>query len=416
MADVKAGPMNFTLSKRAPAVRFFFACLFAFLILYNITFHANEIVTTGRISVAILLIWYILAVGKFPLRFGLEIYAIFIPLPYVIVQLFFVGDWGQFSRFVNLAIYSYLGAMLISRFIGSLEALLWVFLICIAFQALILMFSFGNISFRSWIDSVIIIGANFDAFNLYRAIGLTSSAGSSLSVIQSLGVLCGGWLLLIRTKKVDLWSINLIITLMLLCLLSCAIVGRTGLYLSFLFLFLSAYFSNTLRFLIYWIPVFGVLALFLDQSLILKLIPSEISVDWLLNWMLGIFSPDDETISTLYAMPLPQLDSIDSWVGYGRISLVDGVNPSGHDSGIVQALYSMGIIFGAIFYFAYFFVLKHLLSWLPVAFKFFVVALLLLIEIKEPFVFKYAILFVLVAANALARCDGRVRELVHRRL
>lgn len=416
MADVKVGPMNLTLSKRTPAVRFFFAFLFAFLILYNITFHANEIVTTGRISVAILLVWYILVIGKFPLKSVLKIYAIFIPLPYVIVQLFFVGDWGQFSRFVNLAIYSYLGGMLISRFIGNLEALLWVFLTCIAFQALILIFSFGNISFRSWIDSIIIIGANFDAFNLYRAIGLTSSAGSSLSVIQSLGVLCGGWLLLIRAKKIDAWSTNLIITLMLLCLLSCSIVGRTGFYLSFLFLFISTYFSNTLRFLIYWIPIFGVLALFLDQSSILKLMSSEISIDWLLNWMLGIFSLDDETISALYAMPLPQLNSIDSWVGYGRISLVDGVNPSGHDSGFIQAVYSMGIIFGTIFYFTYFYVLRYLLSWLPVAFKFFIVALLFLIEIKEPFVFKYTILFVLVAVNALARRDSRVLELAHGRL
>lgn len=399
--------MNLGFTRQISPLRFFSACFFAFLIIYNITFRVNEVVTTGRISVAILLIWFLLKGGIRRFRLGLKIYALFIPIPYVLIQLLFVGDPGQVSRFVNLAIYSYLGGFLIARYIGHLQSLLWILLSCVTAQAVILIFGFGNGSFRGWIDSNIMIGANFDAFNSYRAVGLTSSAGSALSVTQSLGVLCGGWLIYLGTRAGAQIRTGLIIVFMLICLVSCAITGRTGLYLSFLFLAFSAYFSGAHRFLLYVFPI-GIIVFFVNESLLLRFVSNDVSMDWLLNWMLGVFSPDDETLSSLSSMPLPPLNAIESWIGHGRVSLIDGMNPSENDSGFVQAVYSMGIVFGTLFYCAYFYVLGRLLNWLPVVYKISILLLLFLIEIKEPFVFKYTVVFVLVAVNALAGRENRI--------
>jgi len=49
-----------------------------------------------------------------------------------------------------------------------------------------------------------------------------------------------------------------------------------------------------------------------------------------------------------------------------------------------------------LFYCFYAFVLVRLLKWLPSKLRYFIAFLLFAIEVKEPFVFKYAVMFLLV--------------------
>lgn len=385
-------------------LRFLVAGVLAFSISYNITFRAAETLTSGRVAVIVMMIWWLFSrEPSIFRRFDWRALLVFLPLPYVILQLILVGDFGQASRFFHLAFYSYLGGLLISQLVDDLRGIFWIFLISASVQALFLIYSFVDIGYRAWLDATVITGGNFDVFNMYRAPGFTSNAGASLSFVQSLGVLNGGFLLMGPQKinsRLQMWCV---LGLMILCSISCSIVGRTGLFLSLLFIFLTAIYARGTRKLIFSaLPIFLVLLYFVLPAAG-DLISPDVSIDWLVNWMLGIFSEDDQTFSALASMPIPPIDQVDSWVGRGLVSIIDGVNPSGHDSGFVQAYYSMGLFFSAILFAAYFYVLVRLLSWLPPTLKWLLVFIFFSIEIKEPFLFKYALMFMLVAIYPLTK-------------
>ena len=230
-----------------------FAVVTTFSILYNISFRFNESVTSARLAILALLLWLFFFGRRHRASFDWRLLVIFIPVPYVIIQWVIIGDSGQISRFFHLALYSYVGALIVSRLIGDLRVLLVVLLFVIALQAVILLLSFISIEYRGWLDAIVVTGGNYDAFNLYRAPGLTSDAGSSLSVVQSLGVLCGGLLLMLRRGFACRLEVLGVLGLMLLCLVSCAVVGRTGLYLSLVFLLVSIFYSGYFRLLITFI-------------------------------------------------------------------------------------------------------------------------------------------------------------------
>ena len=85
--------------------------------------------------------------------------------------------------------------------------------------------------------------------------------------------------------------------------------------------------------------------------------------------------------------------------GSGLVSLIDGSNPSGNDSGFIQAYYSMGLIFAVLLYTSYLYVLFYVLGWFPILMRIALVAVFFVIELKEPFLFKYSTMFVLMSLH-----------------
>lgn len=376
------------------------ALIAVFMILYNISLQGRESLSSARLTVFFLLILAVLLPKKLSSWIAMgdpHIFLIFAPAPYVLAQFVFVHDFGQFSRFLNLFIYSYLGAFLIARMAGGLNKWLLVCLWAVSLQAVIILYSFFSLDYRAWVDLYLDHGGNFGADNIYRAPGFTSDSGSSLSVIQSMGVLAGG-LSLLHNKANEANKQFLVVSLMLLCTISCVVVGRTGFILSVIFIFLFVLAGSISKKIVF--SFFGFLLILIGVFIdwVQEFLPPGFSVEYYLDWAFGFIFGEDQTINTLRSMPIPPLDS-NTFFGVGLVSLVNGENPSGHDSGFVQAYYSMGLIMASIFYCFYAYVLVRLLKWVPFVLRYSIALVLFLIEFKEPFAFKYAVMFLLVGAH-----------------
>lgn len=369
-----------------------------FLLLYNISFRFNASLSTARLAVFILFLWA-LKLGKSPI--GLlhsKVTIVFFALPAVVLQYYFVPDFGQLSRFIHLALYSYVGAALVVIIARDIKVVLITVLLAISVQSIIIIFSFFSLEYRAWFDAIQAVGAsNYDANYIYRAPGFSSAGGSVLSVIQSLGVLIG-WLLLKKNKvynPVSRKSAYLIFFSMSLSVISCFLVGRTGVILSGIFLILylmsGVYRTSFIKFLI----IFSIFLFIFMSTYIFSLLGSDFSVDYFKTWAFGIFTGDDDTLSYLNSMAIPKLSS-DTFFGTGLSSIIDGANPSGHDSGFIQAYYSMGLFFAFILYISYVYVLFYSLSWLPIILRIILAIVFFSIEFKEPFLFKYSSMFVLL--------------------
>lgn len=382
--------------------------LATFAILYNISFKFNEALTTGRIAIALLVLGLLVLGRAVPLPRDARALLIFAPLPYVLVLWVFSRDSGQFSRFFHLGLYAYLGATIVATLAGSMDRMLRILLAAISIQAVLLLVSFVSLDYRFWIGAVIATGNNFDVEEIYRAPGFASTGGSALSVVQSLGVMVGG-LLLYRRRMAGATRASLgLILLMLLCLASCIVVGRTGLLLSILFLVLFVSLSGA-----WWRMSLLVCAVFVPLVLIAwpqvsGLLGTKFSLDYFLEWAFGfLLSGRDASVTEFGSLPIPPL-SIETLLGTGLVSAtVNGLNPSGHDSGFVQAYFSMGLVLSVLWYSIYAFVLLRVVSWLPRRVGWILALAFFTIELKEPFLFKYSVMFVLMAMYTLRPVAGR---------
>lgn len=387
-----------------------------FFLIYNISFKSFELLTTARIAILLLIFWVLSARINFINGLRSRILVLFLPLPYVAFQYLFVGDFGQLSRFVHLGIYSFLGAGLVVSICDDLRSLLIALLVAVCAQAVLILFSFFSVDYRVWFDAISVSGSNYDATYIYRAPGFAGTGGAALSLLQSLGVFLG-WLLLRKNKiykSVEGKSVYLVFFAMLLSALSCIVVGRTGLLLSFVFFAIFAFDSPSRnRFAIFFVVLF-----LLFQSFFLGAIPglldSEFSSDYFGEWAFGFLTGNDETISALGGQEIPPL-SMEMIHGTGLNSVVDGANPSGHDSGFVQAYYSMGLPMSIIFFSAYLYVLFISLKWLPFSFRILFSILFFALEIKEPFVFKYSLMFVLLSLYFAHKRFGFPHSLIRKR-
>lgn len=384
---------------RPTVARFATLSFFLFLLLANISFLGMERLTTGRVVIVLMLLWA-LAEGRKPFHFlASRVWLPFLPIAYVAVQYLLVGDSEQLSRFVNLAIYSYFGAALFASLAGDAKVVLWAILCAIALQSVIILFSFVNLDYRAWFDNVVATNSNYDASYLYRAPGFTSSGGASLSLTQSMGVLAA-WLLLRQQQPEPVTGgmTYLVAFLGLLATASCVVVGRTGLLLSCLFLTLLLLESES-RWRLLALLLTVVIGVWLYAgAFISSALGDSFSLDYFTTWAFTSFAGEDSSIAELSSMQIPAL-SLDTVVGTGLGGLVNGANPSGHDSGFVQTYYSMGLVFALVFYAAYLYVLLYCLRWLPPRWQILLTAVFFLLEIKEPFVFKYSEVFIVLSLS-----------------
>lgn len=371
-----------------------------FFLLYNISFKYNASLTTGRIAVLTLLGWALL-MGRSPVALlNSRAWLVFLPLPYVAVQYFLVGDYGQLSRFINLAFYSYVGAALIVIIAYDVKVVFVAILAAIAVQAAILIFSFFSFEYRAWFDAITVSDSNYETFYLYRAPGFAGAGGSGLSLIQSLGVLVG-WLLLRKNKLYEPVTggwVYLVIFAMILSLMSCVAVGRIGLLLSVIFMgmfLLSERFRPGTALLLL---VFSFSLYFIINNYLILLLADDFSLEYFRTWAFGFFTGNDNTVEAIFDMPIPPL-SIETMHGSGLVSLIDGSNPSGHDSGFIQAYYSMGLPFTILLYAFYLYVLFYVMSWFPILMRITLAVIFFAIEAKEPFLFKYSTMVVLMSVH-----------------
>lgn len=403
------------------------ACLIFFL-LYNLSLKAIPSFTSGRIAVFVLLFWVLVLIKRNPLPLlRSRVWLLFLPFPYVAIQFWVMdmGDSGQFSRFANLAMYSYLGAALVAIVANDIKTVLVAIFIAISAQSIFLPYSFVSIEYREWFESVMETGTVYGTVeNIYRAPGFTSSAGAALSLIQSMGVFVG-WMLLRGGKSyqpVSGLEMRLVLFLMLLTLFSCVIVGRTGLLLSCIFIGLffltpSAGVKGQIKKIELGI-IFAVVVVVIGFAInpILGLLSDNFSLDYFTDWAFGFFTGKDDTADALREMPIPPL-SVETIHGTGFANLVKDVNPSGHDSGFIQSYYSMGIVAVLFLYIPYLYVLFFVLNWLPIMLRVLLAVLFFSLDVKEPFLFKYSLMFVILTlhfSHVLSEKKSRVKVLAEK--
>jgi len=393
-----ANRVAYTACRRSAAGNVALALLLFFL-LANIQFLGMERFTTGRVAIVLMILWAF-AEGKNPFRLlASRVWLPFLPILYVAMQFLLIGDSEQLSRFVNLAIYSYLGSALFVTLAGDVKTVLWTLLSAIALQSAIILFSFFSLDYRAWFDTIIFTSSNYDASYRYRAPGFTSGGGASLSLTQSLGVLIA-WLLLRphQTESVKGRMTYVVVFAALLITASCIVVGRTGLLLSGLFLGLMMIESRARWQLVTLSLGLGVWAWLYAAALITSTLGDNFSLEFFTKWAFASFLGEGSSVRDLSSMPIPPI-SLDTLIGTGLGGLVDGGNPSGHDAGFVQTYFSMGLFFAIVFYSAYLYVLLHCFRWLPRRWRFLLPLIFFMLELKEPFVFKYSLPFVVLALH-----------------
>ena len=113
-----------------------------------------------------------------------------------------------------------------------------------------------------------------------------------------------------------------------------------------------------------------------------------------LNWAFSIFTGEDNTLSNLSGMGVPSLGVDTLLFGYGVVKLAAGGNASGSDMGYIQVYYLMGMSMALMFYSILAF---YLFRYWHNAGRNSLLALLILplflVEMKEPFIFKYMYCF-----------------------
>lgn len=392
-------------ASRSSKKKLIIVAFIVFFILYNFSFIGNEALSSGRLGV---LLAFVLTLNKFSQMMSLlrsKVWILYLPIVYVLFQLLSVRDFGQFSRFMNLAFYSMLGSAAVALIGGSRQTILKAVIIAISVQSGIILFSFFNLPYRIWFDANILSSSNYDAQYLYRAPGLTSAGGSVLSVIQSMGVLAG-CLLYEEYKKINQLSNSrayILLIMMILALVSCFFTGRTGVLLSILFM-APILFSKEGIYRFSKIGACLLMGLSFFFSKIIDLLPRDFSLDYFVQWAFGMFSGNDNTLEALSSLPIPPLTA-ETFMGTGMSSLVNGVNPSGHDSGFIQTYYSMGLPISIMFYLIYLGILFHITKMFPRRYGIMIVVAFWGIEIKEPFLFKYASMFLLMLLYFLCKLE-----------
>jgi hypothetical protein len=127
------------------------------------------------------------------------------------------------------------------------------------------------------------------------------------------------------------------------------------------------------------------------------------------NWVGELFEKGIQapSIIDLQSQPVPKL-SAETILGTGLISRKNGENASGNDSGYVQTYYALGLVMAVSFYSALLALLADSLlrrpDWCLMGF---LTLGLLLIELKEPFVFKYIYPFVILTMLQMGMANKR---------
>lgn len=119
---------------------------------------------------------------------------------------------------------------------------------------------------------------------------------------------------------------------------------------------------------------------------------SGFSSEFFLGWISeGFDIKDNRTVNALVSTQnIPELTIQNFFIGSGTISNSNGLNTSGHDSGYIQTYFSIGLIFTVLFYLSFsVFIVQNFKILNNRKLLFFICLIILVLEFKEPMLFKY---------------------------
>lgn len=385
--------LPFSTKSGPSTLRLLVAASLAFFYIYKVSFVFAPPITTARVALAVNVI--LLAVGRYKILVKTPAYLLFLLLPLVVAQYLVVGEPTNLSRFGNLFMLSVMGSILLAALVRDFDLALRALLYAITAQAIIILAVFPSLTLRLLIQKYVVISSAFEFEQLYRGFGLSSVAGAHLSLVQSLGVL-SGWFALRRNinKTGQRDGGGWIICSMVLCALSSTLAGRTGMLVSVAF-FGLAWLDGCFSRRGVGLSLLGLVGLIVLFDTVLEaLMPQGYSVDRMSYRIFSVFLGEDRTIGGLMAMNVPGL-GLETIVGTGLVLAPSGANAAGHDAGVIQSYFSLGLIFTLFFYGLYAYVLTRMFEFKSVFFCLVLVAAFLVVEFKEPFLFKQSCFFAL---------------------
>lgn len=372
--------------------KIFFFSIILFLLLNQLSPITNLSFSSQRIAFVLIVLLNLAFIRRLPYRLNSYDLLIFlIPtflLSYsLLVSAIYSTDLIQSSRFFHFVLFSLFGPFLVCRVLKDEVIFHKAIVVATIIQVVFVILTYSSSAFSDWLFSYIHSGSQ--ALSGARAPGLSSSGGAALSVVLSLGSLSILRLSDFRTKT---WHFSVLV--LITC--SAALVGRTGMLVSLICLFLLVFKGRVsikgLAISSLFVGLLGFMAFDAVKS-------NPQFFGYTLSWALSVFTGADHTVTTLLGQDLRELNERILLFGGTGVSSPEGVNASGSDVGYIQTLYSIGLPFALVFYVTYFFYLCQInVDNGGCFFKWLLIFLVFLLELKEPFIFKYAISFYVLAS------------------
>jgi hypothetical protein len=188
---------------------------------------------------------------------------------------------------------------------------------------------------------------------------------------------------------------------------STIVTGRTGLMLAVLFAGAFLLMGNLKQrlALVGLCVVLAIIALFAADAVFSVIAQANPQAERLSSWAFEIFQrgTDASSWQDLLGQPVPPL-TFDNLLGTGLVVAQNGLgNESGNDSGYIQTYVALGLIMALVFYIAVALLLGKYVWRSTDRFLFAVLlGLLFVVEIKEPFIYKYIYPFLILTLAYLS--------------
>lgn len=376
---------------------FFIRATFSFLIflfLYNVSFLSMSALTTTRIAIVFFIGLLLLSHNALNTmvralkkdRIYFLLFTPFIVWNFIHFR-FGYGDPTQFARSVYFFIYVLICAPLVAALIKTKERFIFAVFIAGLIQAFFVYVSFVVPEYKDWLATVVQETGNVPLRSKVRSAGFSNGASSALSLVISLSVF-SGMLIFKETKH----ALNRVLVFfgVIFIFASTIFVGRVGLIMSayFITIILLLSFSNKKNILVLVAVVGGVAILgpiayeYLSQN-------SKFE-ERVLGWAFSFLTDDDVTADRLVDMNIPPLTINNFFFGNSNVKLSNGLNASGSDIGYIQTYFASGLLMTLYFYILFaLYMLKQLLKSSSQLIGLTILLPIFLLEIKEPFTFKY---------------------------
>ena len=348
--------------------------------------------SSQRIAFVILFLLNIVLIKRLPHRLGFYDLAIFLVSVFLLSYSLFVSvlngaDLIQSSRLFHFVLFSLFSPFLVYRLLNDEASFHKAIVLATIIQIIFVILTYSSSSFTDLLFGYIYSGGQ--SLSGARAPGFSSSGGAALSVVLSLGALS---ILRLSELRARVWHFSVLI--FIIC--SAALVGRTGMLISLICLFLIVVKGRvSIKGIVASLLIIGVFGLLVFESI--KSNPQFLG--YTLSWALSVFTGSDHTVSALLGQDLKELNERIMLFGGVGVSSPEGGNASGSDVGYIQTLYAIGLPLGMLFYVFYFIYLcQFKVDRRSIFFKWFLIFVLFFLELKEPFIFKYAISFYVLAS------------------
>lgn len=313
--------------------------------------------------------------------------SVFLMFYSLLVSVVFESDFIQSSRFFHFVLFSLVGPFLVFWLITDEIRFHKSVVVATLIQVLFVILTYSSSSFTNWL--FVYIDSGSQALSGARAPGLSSSGGAALSVVLSLGALS---VLRLSDFVRRVWHLSALI--LIIC--AAALVGRTGMLVSVVCLVLLIFKGRvSVKSLVVSILTVGFSVIVVFDAV--RNNPQFLG--YTLSWALSVFTGSDQTVSILFGQDVKELNERILLFGGVGVSDPHGGNASGSDVGYMQVIYSIGLPLSIAFYLGYFFYLSSFkVERNDNDFKWILIFMVFLLELKEPFIFKYAVSFYTLAS------------------